>query len=161
MQWDGLSKEVQEICSKVGLPDACSTFVPRDKVKEAVMYSHLKVLKEEYTMEKLKHLKDKDIRYMQDYMKSVSLEDARLEFCYRVGMLDNRASMGKRYIYKHCPHCPAGREDKEVESSDHWMKCEAYVELRRGLDPETNLSDRLKYLRSVQVLRIELEKHVV
>ena len=40
-------------------------------------------------MEKLKHLKYNDIRYMQDYMKRASLEDARLEFRYRVGMLDN------------------------------------------------------------------------
>ena len=145
----------------MGLPDTCTTFVPRDKVKEAVMYHHLKLLKEEYSMEKLKHLKDTDIRYMQGYMKRASLEDARLEFRYRVGMLDNRANMGKRYKYKHCPHCPAGREDKVVESSEHWMTCEAYVELRRGLDPEANLSDRIKYIRSVQILRIELEKHVM
>ena len=123
------------------------------------MYHHLKLLKEEYSMEKLKHLKDTDIRYMQDYMKRASLEDARLEFRYRVGMLDNRANMGKRYKYKKCPHCPAGREDKVVESSEHWMTCQAYVELRRGLDPETNLSDRIKYIRSVQILRIELEKY--
>ena len=111
-------------------------------------------------MEKLKHLKDNDIRYMQGYMKMASLEDARLEFRYRVNMLDNRANMGKRYKFKHCPHCPAGREEGVVESSQHWMQCEAYKELRRGLDPEASLSDRIKYLRSVQILRIELEKHV-
>ena len=45
------------------------------------MYSHLKVLKEEYSMEKLKHLKNKDIRYLQGYIKMASLEDARLKFC--------------------------------------------------------------------------------
>ena len=116
------------------------------------MYNHLKLLKEEYSMEKIKHLKDTDIRYMQGYMKRASIEDPRLEFRYRVGMLDNRANMGKHYKYKKCPHCPAGREDQVVESSQHWMTCQAYVELRRGLDPETNLSDRIKYIRSVCVL---------
>ena len=160
MQWDGLSMEVKQICDKLGLPDACTTFVHREAVKEAALYSHLKVLKEEYSMEKLKHLKDNDIRYMQGYMKMASLEDARLEFRYRVNMLDNRANMGKRYKFKHCPHCPAGREEGVVESSQHWMQCEAYKELRRGLDPETSLPDRIKYLRNVQTLRIELEKHV-
>ena len=124
------------------------------------MYSHLKVLKKEYDMDKFMHLKNSDIRYMQDYMKRTSLKDARLEFRYRVGMLDNRANMGKRYKYKHCPHCPAGREELVVESSQHWMECEAYQELRRGLDPEGSVSDRLKYLRSVQFLRAELEKYV-
>ena len=161
MKWDGLSKEVTEICDKLGLPDACTTFVQREEVTEAALYSHLKVLKEEYSMEKLKHLKDDDIRYMQGYMKMASLEDARLEFRYRVGMLDNRANMGKRYKFKHCPHCPAGLEEKVVESSQHWMECEAYKELRLGLDPERNLPDGIKYIRSVQALRIELEKYVL
>ena len=148
-------------CDKLGLPDACTTFVQREEVTEAALYSHLKVLKEEYSMEKLKHLKDDDIRYMQDYMKMASLEDARLEFRYRVGMLDNRANMGKQYKFKHCPQCPAGLEEKVVESSQHWMECEAYKELRLGLDPEGSLPGRLKYIRSVQALRIELEKYVL
>ena len=161
MKWDGLSKEVTEICDKLGLPDACTTFVQREEVTEAALYSHLKVLKEEYSMEKLKHLKDDDIRYMQDYMKMASLEGARLEFRYRVGMLDNRANMGKQYKFKHCPQCPAGLEEKVVESSQHWMECEAYKELRLGLDPEGSLPGRLKYIRSVQALRIELEKYVL
>ena len=97
---------------------------------------------------------------MQGYMKMLFLEDARLEFCHRVGMLDNRANMGKRCKFKNCPHCPAGRDEGVVESSQHWKQCEAYKELRRGLDPEASLSDRIKYLTSVQILRIELEKHV-
>ena len=32
MKWDGLSKEVTEICDKLGLPDACRTFVQREEV---------------------------------------------------------------------------------------------------------------------------------
>ena len=80
---------------------------------------------------KLKH-----ITKMQSYMKMSSLEDARLEFRYRVGMLDNRANMGKRYKYKHCPHCPAGRQNGDVETSQHWFVCEAYEKFRRGVDPE-------------------------
>ena len=66
--------------------------------------------------------------------------------------------MGKRYKIKHCPHWPAGREQGVVESIQHCMQCEAYKELRRGLDPETSLPDKIKYLRSVQILGIELKK---
>ena len=108
-------------------------------------------------MEKLKHLKNTELRYMQKYMTQASLEDARLEFRYRVRMLDNRADMGKRYTSKFCPHCSAGRQDGIVEDSQHWLVCSAYREFRHGLDPENVLVDRVKYIRRVQVLREHLE----
>ena len=107
----------------------------------ALMFSHLKVLKEEYSMEKLKNLKNTDIRYVQKYMTLASLEDARLEFRYRVRMLDTRADMGKRYTYKLCPHCSAGRQGGILENSQHWMECLAYKEFRNGMDPENCLED--------------------
>ena len=76
--WKGLTSEVVEICLKVGLPNACEEFISREEVVEAMLNSNLKVLKEEYGMSKLKHLKNSDIRYMQNYMKMASLEDARV-----------------------------------------------------------------------------------
>ena len=69
--------------------------------------------------------------------------------------------MGKKYKTKACPHCPAGQLEGVEESSQHWLDCQAYLELRRGLDPETNLEDRVLYLRRVQILRTELEKNVI
>ena len=119
---------------------------------------HLKMLKEKYRMKKFDHLKNEDILYMQRYMTMASLENARVEF--RVGMLDNRANMGRKYTSKACPHCPAGQLEGVEESSRHWLDCQAYAELRRGLDPECVLEDRVLYLRRVQALRIELEKNV-
>ena len=101
-----------------------------------------------------------DICYMQQYMTHASLEDARLEFRYRVRMLDNRANMGKRYTHKFCPQCPAGRQDGEVENSQSWLECSAYKEFRKGVDPEKVPEDRVKYLRRVQLLREHLEKTV-
>ena len=109
----------------------------------------------------MKHLKEDNIRYMQRYMTMASLENARLEFRYRVGMLDNRANMGKKYRSKACPHCTAGQLEKVEEFSQHWLECQAYVELRRGLDPENSLEDRVLYLRRVQILRTELVKNLI
>ena len=157
--WEGLTCEVVEICKKVGLPNACEEYIQREEVMEAMLNSNLKVLKEEYGMTKLKHLKNSDLRYMQKYMTMASLEDARVEFRYRVGMLDNRANMGNKYSTKACPHCPAGRQHGMVESSHHWFSCDAYSEFRRGIDPEMNLQVRVLYLRRVQLLRAELEKN--
>ena len=160
MGWEGFTKEVTDICRRVGLPDACKQYVYREEVSEAMLYSNIKVLKEEYGMKKLQHMQNSDLRRMSDYMKMASLEDARLEFRFRVGMLDNRANMGKKYQFKNCPHCPAGRQDMVVETSLHWLECDAYKELRWGIDPEFNLKDRVIYLRRVQLLRAELEKTV-
>ena len=124
------------------------------------MNNHLKILKEEYGMEKLKHLQNTDLRYMQKYMAQVSLENSRLEFRYRTRMLDTRADMGKRYSFKTCPHCPAGRMEGVVENSQHWLECAAYKEFRIGADPENVLEDRSIYLRRVQLLREHLEKTI-
>ena len=83
MEGDGLTKEVMEFCKEIGHQNPCKEFLDRKEVSEAIMISHLKTLKEEYSMEKLKHLKNTDIRYMQKYMTQASLENARLEFRYR------------------------------------------------------------------------------
>jgi hypothetical protein len=74
--------------------------------------------------------------------------------------LDCRANMGRRYSGQTCPHCPAGREDGAIETSHHWLSCEAYSELRAGLDPKLNLDHRVVYLRRVQLHRMELEKEL-
>ena len=58
MGWDGLTKEVIDICKEVGLPNACEVFLHRKEVVEAMLYSHLKTLKDEYSRKKLKHLKN-------------------------------------------------------------------------------------------------------
>ena len=47
-----------------------------------------------------------------------------------------------------------------LENNQHWMKCSAYEELRRGMDPELVLKDTLIYLRKIQMLREEMEKTV-
>ena len=83
--------------STIGLPDACLQYVHRKDVAEAILISHMTFLKEEYKMEKLKHLQNADIRFRQEYMKLNSLEYAPIEFKYRTNMLNNRANMGKKY----------------------------------------------------------------
>ena len=93
-------------------------------------------------------------------MKLNSLDYARIEFKYRSNMLDNRANMGKKYSEKHCPQCTAGRQEKVVEKSQHWFECSAYEELRRGLDPDLVLEDRVKFILRAQQLRTVLEKSI-
>ena len=76
-------------------------------------------------------------------------------------MLDNRANMDRRYSGKTCPHCEDGREDGVIESSHHWLSCEAYAELRAGLDPENNVDHIVVFFRRVQLHRLQLEKDLI
>ena len=111
-------------------------------------------------MKKLKHLQHTDIRFRQKYMNIASLEYARIEFKYRTNMLDNRANMGKKYSEKNCVHCPEGRLEGIIETSQYWFECPVYEPLRRGQDPELVLEDRVKFILRVQKLRAELEKNI-
>ena len=124
-----------------------------------ICVSNLKRLQDDMKgLSKMEEIMKQDLRKPQDYMNLVSLEDARLEFRWRTGMLDNRGCMGKRYTSKLCPHCREGREEKVEENSLHWLTCSAYEKLRYGLDPDLVLEDRILYLRRVQMMRKELEK---
>ena len=88
--WDGLTKEVQEICERVGLPDACLQYVSKEEIKSAMQLSHVKALKEQMTgLSKLEHLMHEDLRFSQDYVKTKSLEDARLEFRWQTTEVSN------------------------------------------------------------------------
>ena len=158
--WGGLTQEVVKICQEVGLQNACEVFLTRAEVKEAILYHHLAGLKEEMkARQKLDRISNEDCRKMQSYMLNKSLEDSRLEFRWRTGMLDCRAWMPAKYGgVKACPHCPEGREDGEEESGVHWLTCQAYSQVRQGLDPEGSQEDRIVFLRRVQLIRTELEK---
>ena len=158
--WGGLTEEVVQICKSVGLRNACEVFLTRAEVKEAILYHHLSILKEEMKgKKKLARICNEDCRKMQSYMNNKSLEDSRLEFRWRTSMLDCRAWMPARYGgMKACPHCPEGREAGEEESGLHWLTCQAYARVRQGLDPEYNIEDRIVFIRRVQLIRTELEK---
>ena len=127
---------MEEICQKLGLPNACRQYVHRTQVLDHARLSNLKKLKEDMEgLSKMEQIKKEDLRKPQDYMKMVSLEDARLEFRWRTSMLDNRGCMRNKYESKECPHCREGREEGVEETSLHWIDCSAYRELRHGLDP--------------------------
>ena len=81
--WEGLTREVKETCSKIGLPDVTKKYLSREKIKEAIMYQNMAEVKSEMQSKnnkKLDKIKYADCRSMQPYMKEKSLEDSRLEF---------------------------------------------------------------------------------
>ena len=161
MNWEGITREAREACSRIGLPDVTKKYISREDIKEAIMYDNMSVVKGEMQSEKYKKLdkiKYTDCRYMQPYMREKSLEDSRLEFLWQTNMLDTRTTMPGRYGRKKtCPHCPAGQEEGQEESPDHLLVCQAYSSLREGMDPELVRRDRVVYLRQVIKVRKDLE----
>ena len=63
MGWEGIAKEAREICTKLGLPDIMKKDIHRVDVKKAMMYHHLKLIKEEMEpYSKMEQLKNEDCR---------------------------------------------------------------------------------------------------
>ena len=157
--WDGLTKEVAEICQAAGLPNVYFKYVGRAEVEDALrIHHHKEIRKEMEPLKKLDEIKMKDTRYMQVYMQQKSLENSRMEFLWETHMLDTRCNMKGKYKKDkyQCPHCA----EDSLETSGHLLVCPAYSDLREGLDPELRLEDRASYLRKVVLRRTLLEQHL-
>ena len=70
----------------------------REEVMDAMVAKSTDELKEEMTG--LELMKTEDLRTIQDYILSLSLEDALVDLRWRTGMLNNRANMGQCYSGK-------------------------------------------------------------
>ena len=103
----------------------------------------------------------KDLRKRQVFMNNKSLENARIEILWLTSMIDTRTSMKGKYKKYNCPHCREGMDEGVLESPQHLMQCEAYLDLRRGLNPEEDQLDRPGYLRNVIKRRKELEVKLI
>ena len=129
---------------------------------EAITLFNLMKVKEEMLAKAPKKLAEMikiDCRKEQDYMKSVSLCDSRLEFRFQANMIETRTTMKNIYKQKNCPHCKEGKEDGEEESPGHILdSCTAYSDIRLGLDPLRIQRDRAVFLRQAVNRRKTLEK---
>ena len=162
--WDGLTGEVAHICLLAGLPNACLQYIPREEVVAAIQFHHMKCVKEEMEpLKKMAKLKMEDTRHIQKYMKQKSLANSRMEFKWLTHMIDTRINMKGKYEKDkyECPHCYEGSQPGgSLENSDHLMVCQAYQDLREGMDPVLILEDRAPYLRQVIQRRSRLEEQL-
>ena len=67
-------------------------------------------------------------------MNDKSLENARIKVLWLTNMKDTRATMKEKYKQYNCPHCSEGVNEGVLESSQHLMQCEAYREMRHGIN---------------------------
>ena len=149
--WPGITKEVQDICRDIGLPDATLKYISRKEIKEAMCYHHLGILKKEMLgKSKFDETSNTDTRKIQAFILGKSLENARLEVLWLTNMLDTRTMMKGKYKEPYtCPHCTEGRNFEALESPLHLLQCKAYLELRNGINPESLQKERSGDLRKV------------
>ena len=84
-----------------------------------------------------------------------------MEVLWLTDMLETLSAMKGRYRQYACPHCCEGRDLGTLETPQHLMQCEAYLQLRQGLNPEEDLVDRSSCLRKVMAKRKELESELM
>ena len=94
-------------------------------------------------------------------MGQESLEIARMKVLLLTNKIDTRTTMKAKYNKKYnCPHCTIcgeGIEEGTLESPLHLIDCQAYSDLRQGMNPEQNYEDRAVYLRKIITRQKELE----
>ena len=162
--WPGLTKEVQEICCTLGLPDVTQHYLSRNQVVECIECYSMKIAKDEMVgKEKYRHILNQDFRKMQQYMHNKSLFYSRIEFLWQTDMIETRTTMKGKYPKNQywCPHCVAGRSVGALETPRHLLQCDAYSDLiKGGTDPELVAADRAPYLAKVVIRRKELEEQL-
>ena len=124
--------------------------------------NHLKYLKETMKGEKLRRMKESDMRERRKYTK-LSLEVSRMAFRLETYQFDCRVNMPTKYgrdlICRAC--CPLAGEGADTgdekeqhdESQEHLEECQGYAELWQGLGPYT-LESRCRIFMRVKAKRL-------
>ena len=128
----------------------------KNLVKKEIGKKCEKDLREEIKkLDKLSESKmSEEIFKTKDYLKSMTLDNARVKFKLRTKMLD------VNFNYKHQPHnektlwqCDSCQTS--IDTQSHIMWCPAYKDLRTGKDIN-NDDDLIEYVKKVMDIREKL-----
>ena len=150
--WVGITKEVQDICKEMGLPDATKEYISREKAKDAIeLHNHSTVKKDMEGKTKCDQIYNQDLRKRQAFMTDKSFENSRMEVLWLTSMIDTRTTMKGKYKQYSSPHCSEGMNEKVLKNPQHLLQCQAYQDLRLGINPEDNQKDRPSYLQKSRI----------
>ena len=135
--WPDLAREVEEICSTIGVPDVNSSIVNKRDLEKALRTHDRNEIREKFEKyKKIDRIVEDDPTEPKTYMKQKSLADSRLIFRLRTEMVDVKDNMRNKYkgSQVHCDACNM----KEPESQVQVMACPGYEDLRAGKDTATS-----------------------
>ena len=136
--WPGLSMEVRDICSELGIPNLNNHDIPVSHIKKAITEHHDRNMIEEITKSKkmMKHKND-DFSQVQQYMLGKSVDNCRMAFRIRCEMVndikgnfkDKYKRLGGEAALK-CEDC----SENQIQTQSHCMICPHWEKIRRGLN---------------------------
>ena len=152
MGWPGLAKEVEQICKEIGIRDVNTEMVRKEELEEAVAYADYKEMKEEMNKyDKLKQVKDADMRKEQDYMHEKAVDKARKAFRLRTKMT-KCVKMNYKNLYKGNLMCDKCESDEE-DTQEHLMVCTGWEEERGSLDM-LSIMDQVEFITRVEKVKV-------
>ena len=148
--WPGLAREVEEIGTKIGVPNI--VFVSKQSLKLAIRYHDKAEIMEKMIRDykKLDQIKSDDPTIAKEYMERKSIADCRMIFRMRTEMINLKENMKNKYkgALVNCDACNMG----VPESQTHVMTCKGYEQLRARKDMD-NMGDIVAFFREVLLLR--------
>ena len=157
--YPGLVKEAQILCKNLAIQDVTrerekekSKGIWKEIIKSAVKEKNGKELKEKITkLEKLESMQSESFG-LKDYLKELSLEQARVLFRVRTRMVKCKLNQSSQRANKaklwRCDDCG------NIDSQSHILHCPAYQDLRTGKDLKSDI-DVANYFKQVLSLRDE------
>ena len=143
--WRGLAREVKEICEEIGVSNINEEDVSKEELEDGIYYHNYKEMKLDISgYKKLEAIKHDDLTELPDYMNDKSIENARMAFRIRSGMV-NRIKTNYKGSCKHnlaCEKC----DICENETQCHAMVCGGWAHQRDGLDL-SKMSDMVVFFR--------------
>ena len=136
-EWPGLSMEVGDICSELGIPNLNYHDIPASHIKKAILHHHDKNMMEEVAKSKkmMKHTNN-DVSKVQKYMLGKSVDNCRMAFRIRCEMVndikDNFKDKYKRLGGEAALKCEDCSED-QIQTQSHCLICPHWEEIRIGL----------------------------
>ena len=137
-KWPGLSAEVEEICSELGMPDLNIHDMPGKEIKNAVLDHHDRKIKEDVSnSKKMEQHENDNFSKIQEYFEGKSLYDCRLAFRIRCELVkdikgnfkDKHRRKGGEDALK-CEDCTGDT----LQTQSHCLVCPRWGEIRNGLE---------------------------
>ena len=158
--YPGLIQQYKQLCMELKLPDPHTTAKQawKRQVKRAVTEVNknelLSVIREKYEKLDYETLKSETFS-IQEYLKTLNVNDARLKFKIRCKMVKTIAlnfPSDTKYSNKlwQCTHCDM------MDSQSHILLCASYKHMREGKNLHSD-RDLVQYFREVISLREKLE----
>ena len=140
-KWPGLSAEVSNICSELGIPDLNNHDAPASHIKQAILHHHDKHMIEEIEKSKkmMKH-KNENFSEVQKYMQGKSMDNCRMAFRIRCELVNDIKGNFKDKFRRRGGEAALKCDDcygEQIQTQSHCLVCPHWDNIRSGLELDT------------------------